>query len=265
MAQKFGLVEVAEQDKQDKKDLEQLAANSKVGTYKTWRDRMQWESGHEKMITFGAALEVKGATKGVYCYSQDITATQATFSGVSMTWEKWIEPLKENLDNYRKWIMSIRNKYEQEKAIKNICENNMMCIYYQKVYEEKRLTLPKTELDNIKLWVNQYLKGSNAKFPYSGEIPNGDLTFTIDFEKDIEIVKTQDLKNNMAEYNAEHNTEHNKDMGRNKVGDTFSRLTGNEWSRAEILKQGFNKGNLDRFIKYKLIERTGRGRYKRKS
>ena len=77
------------------------------------------------------------------------------------------------------------------------------------------------------------------------------MTFTIDFKKDIEIVKQHD------------NTEHNRKIGKDKVDKTFSRLVGDEWSTQEIYKQGFNSGNLERFLRYGKIERTNRGHYKR--
>ena len=64
LAQNYDLVEVAEQDK---RDLERIAKSNKAKTYQIWHDRMKWKNGHEKLMTFGAALEVKGAAKGVFC------------------------------------------------------------------------------------------------------------------------------------------------------------------------------------------------------
>ena len=123
--------------------------------------------------------------------------------------------------------------------------------------------MPIAEIDSIKAWIYKYFKDGKAAFPYQGEIPNADLNFTIDFERDIEIVEAIDLKTDMSEYNKAHNAQHNKDIGRKRVLETFSRLTGDEWTTKEILAQGFNEKNIKRFVDYGLIERISRGRYRR--
>jgi ACT domain-containing protein len=108
------------------------------------------------------------------------------------------------------------------------------------------------------------LKDGKAEFPFIGDIPNADVAFTIDFKRDVEIVRAFDLKTDMSEYNKQHNAEHNREViGRKKVEKTFSRLTGDKWTTQELLQQGFNDKNIKRFVDYGLIERTGRGKYKR--
>lgn len=125
------------------------------------------------------------------------------------------------------------------------------------------LTLPKEEIETIKLWIYKYFENDTEEFPYKGEIPNADVSFTIDFDRDVRIERAHDLKYEMSEYNKEHNAQHNRDIAYNKVKETFSRLVGNEWTRAEIIQQGFNHKNLDNFVKYRFIERIARGQYKR--
>ena len=141
----------------------------------------------------------------------------------------------------------------------------MIAIFYQRIIDEHchYLTLQKTEIDTIKKWIDNYFKDDKAEFPYKGEMPNKDVNFTIDFKRDIEIVKAVDLKTDMSEYNKEHNAQHNKDLGRQRVVETFSRLLGDQWTTQEILQQGFNDKNIKRFVDYGLIERISRGKYNR--
>jgi hypothetical protein len=57
LALKFGLVEVAEQDKEE---LEIFCCSSNSDLAQKWLYRMEWNNGHEYMISFGVALEVAG-------------------------------------------------------------------------------------------------------------------------------------------------------------------------------------------------------------
>jgi hypothetical protein len=264
LAQNFHLADVCEQDK---KELQALYASHKAETAQRYLNRMTWEQGLEKMITFGVALAVREAqgtskAKGVYCYTSYITSGYAAFSGVCMTWENWVKPIIDCLDNGRKQINAIpKSKKELIKLhTDNVYQQAIMILFYQ---NGKYLTLPKAEYDAIQAWIYSYLNKGNTPFPYSGTMPNGDIQFKIDFETDIEIVKAHDLKTEMSEYNAEHNAEHNQDIGRDKVKQTFSRLDGNEWTTQEILRQGYNEKNIKRFVDYGLIERTKRGHYRR--
>ena len=262
LAQNFELVKV---DEKEKEDLERFCRNQDTETAQRWFNRMRWEDGHEKIISFGVAIDVRSAkgengkttkTKSVWCYSVDYQDTYATFSGVEMQWEKWAKLIIENLDNSR-MVLKANMPYDSffDEAVKSI--------FYQ---NGKYLTLTKKEYKTVWEWFYQYHNDGVTPFPYNGKMPNADLQFTIDFEKDIEIVDNIDLKINMKEYNKVHNKEHNREViGRKKVEQTFSRLVGDEWTRQEILKQGFNQNNLDNFVKYGLIERIKRGCYRRKS
>ncbi len=246
LSRHYSLVEVAEQDK---RDLEQIAAKNKDKTYQTWYRRMQWENGHELLMTFGAAKEVRGAAKGVYCYSQDITDTQAAFTGVNMTWGEWIRPLKEYLDMHRERIAAISDEQKRQRAVEYICDNDMMCMYYQKIgKEEIRLTLPAVVSDKIKEWIDKYLADEKAEFPYSGEIPNSDVAFTIDFEKDVEIVKSHAGV-------SESNTRRGQVTAANNADD----LPDGELSRQEIIRLK-GKGKFDRMAEHGEIVKV-KGRY----
>ena len=259
---KYPLVKV---DEQDKEDLYNLCKDHKAPTAQMWFNRMKWEKGHEKMITFGAALGVRAAqgtskAKGVFCYCANITDETAEFTGVYNGWENWQYGITSKVDELRQELNETP-KHKQKQAVQRIYDDVIIAVYYQ---NGQYLTLPQAENDKILSWLYKYIKDGKAEFPYKGDIPNADVAFTIDFDKDIKIVENIDLKTDMSEYNRQHNAEHNREViGRKKVVDTFSRLTGNEWSRAEILSQGFNGNNITRFLDYGYIERTGRGQYKR--
>jgi len=256
--------------------LEQLARQHKAETAQIWYNRMKWQDGHEKLITFGAALDVRrtdGTSKanGLYCYESEITDEKAEYKGVCMSWEQWGYGIKFQVDSARDAFNRLHNtnRYTRDRQEKDI-QQAIIAMYYQQIINEccYYLTLQRAEIDEITAWIYQYFKDGKAAFPYQGEIPNADLTFTIDFKRDCEIVRAFDLSEYNRQHNAErnktHNVTHNKELGRKRVLETFSRLTGNEWTRAEILAQGFNQKNLNNFIKHELIERIRQGHYKRK-
>lgn len=260
----------------DKKELEELAKQHKAETAQIWYSRMKWQDGHEKLITFGAAVDVRRAdgtskANGLYCYECKITDEKAEYKGIPISWEKWGNGIKFQVDDARHVFRRLMRDPERQK---NLTEKGIkkaiIAMYYQQIINEHGyyLTLPKAEIDEIKAWIYQYFKDGKAAFPYQGEIPNADVNFTIDFKRDVEIVGAFDLSEYNRQHNAErnkkHNAKHNKELGRKRVFETFSRLTGNEWTRAEILAQRFNQKNLDNFVKYELIERVKQGHYKRK-
>jgi hypothetical protein len=256
LAQQYGLVQVAEQDKEE---LEAFCGTSNSDLAQKWLYRMSWKNGHESMISFGVALEVAGKASGVWCYHADTDEERATFSGQPMTWEEWEQGII-------KFVTKRRIQLKSDNQL--LKDNDSQCekaLYYQ---DKAFLTLPKTESDKLKLWLSKYIRYGNVKFPYSGEMPNGELRFTIDFEKDIEITPSfkYALKypEQAAEWNSINNAVHNReDIGRKKVAKTFSGLAGDEWTTAEIREQGFNDKNIGRFVDYGFIERTKKGHYRR--
>ena len=69
---------------------------------------MRWKDGHEKMVSFGAGLEVPGNTRGLWCYYAKADEHSATYTGVPMSWEIWAAPLLDYLTAWRaarRWDM----------------------------------------------------------------------------------------------------------------------------------------------------------------
>ena len=225
---------------------------------------MTWQQGHEKMITFGAALEVRGTTSGVWCYRPAAPdERQAAFWGVPMTWEEWSLPIIEFLD--RKRTAAAACPQEQRSVIlKEALNTGLMMLFYQ---HGCYMTLTGDIFKNLKIWLYEYLYKSVPRFafPYQGAIPDGDYSFVIDFAKDTETVRAYDLKTDMAAYNKEHNAAHNKELGRRQTLERFKGLRGDEWTTQEIFVQGFSEKNIKTFVKHGLIRRDRRGHYVRNS
>ena len=226
---------------------------------------MNWPDGHEKMVTFGVALAVHGKASNVWCYrSAPLTEKCATYYGVPMTWEVWAQPIISFLNDRRTELAAARGEPREKSTelFNEILDTAIMMLSYQNgIY----LTLPGDEYTALKEWVYQYLSDGRTQFPYAGDIPGGDYSFTIDFDKDTEIVRAYDLKREMGQYNRQHNTEHNKQLGRNQTKKRFETLQGDAWTTQEILAQGFSRKTLDKFVEHGLIERVKRGHYVRKS
>ena len=259
LAQKFPLVSMDERDKQD---LEAFCTHHKAETAQRWLNRMRWNGGHEKMVTFGVSLEVRGKASGVWCYSAYLDNKSATYEGVPMTWESWAGPILEELDMARS-MLTVKEGMSDE-ARKSFAETAydgaVMMLYYQK---GQYMTLPGEESKELKKWVYNYLHDGAAPFPYDGEISGADYNFTIDFEQDVQIVRSYELKKDMADYNQSHNAEHNKKLGRKQTEERFQNLIGDEWTTQEILAQGFSRKTLDTFVKHALIVRDKKGHYVR--
>jgi hypothetical protein len=250
LAQHFDLVEV---DEQDKDDLREFCFYHDGETASRWLNRMKWEHGHEKMITFGVASEVRGAAKGVWCYSANLTPIKAEYSGRIMRWEQWLGRVIGEME------FAINDAKNRNKNTSAATYRAIEALYYQ---DGRYLTLPAETGDTIKKWIfdcyKEWPKGSND-FQYNGEMPNTDLKFTIDFENDIEIVRTYDLKDPVQM------AEHNKEMGRNQTKNRFEQLKGDKWTTQEIHAQGFSRKTLDKFVKHGLIKRIKQGHYVRNS
>ena len=247
LAVKYGLVQV---DKQDTEDLTALCGLNDSSTSRDMLYRLSWfnDSGLEYMVSFGAALDVRGSNKGVYCYTANITDSKAEYKGVKMEWEKWLKPIIRALDDGRKNMKNAKNANERFKEYNNAYDIARMNLYYQ---NKTHLTITKEIQKAIHNWFRSYLLSGKDELKYSGLMPNSDIAFTIDFDKDIEIVKQHD------------NTTHNQEIARNKVLQTFSGLKGNAWTTAELKAQGFNRGNIERFASdtYRLIKRVKHGHY----
>ena len=210
---------------------------------------MMWPQGHEKMVSFGAALEVPGNTRGLWCYYTKIDEHSATYTGVPMSWETWAAPLLDYLTAWRaarRWDMV------------EVMQGAMLRLYYHAPYY---LTVPKTVRVAVVKWVYQFLKDGAAPFPFAGDMGSEEYSFTIDFERDVEIIPNCSIKDNMAAYNRQSNAE----KGRRRVKKRFADLTGNKWTTAELTSQGFTKRNISAFVENGLIKRLCKGHYIRVS
>lgn len=241
----FPLVEVAAEDKGD---LERFCAPAEHETAQRWYTRMHWPQGHEKIITFGVGQKMEGRTRNVWCYHANLGDTSALYSGVSMTWECWTAPL----------LAYLREQRRRGTNIAAISRGAMEILYYQYPFH---LALPKSERDNIIKWLYQYLKGKDKPFPLQGDMNSEVYSFSIDYEKDIEIVRSYDLKREMSEYNREHNA----DKAIRRVKQRFDMLQGDRWTTAELKAQGYTKGGITTLENNGLIKRLYKGVYIRNS
>lgn len=246
LAQRFPLAAVSASDKQE---LEQFATASESETAQRWLNRMKWPQGHEKMVSFGAALEVPGNARGLWCYYAKTDEHSATYTGVPMSWETWAAPLVDYLTTWR----AIRRWDAVE-----VMQGAMLRLYYQSPYY---LTIPKAVRVAVVKWVYQFLKDGAAPFPFAGDMGGEEYTFTIDFEKDVEIVPNRAIQEDMAAYNRETNAE----KGRRRVEKCFADLQGDTWTTAELISQGFTKRNIKTFVDNGLIKRLYQGHYARVS
>ena len=103
------------------------------------------------------------------------------------------------------------------------------------------------------------MKDGAAPFPFAGDMGSEEYSFTIDFEKDVEIVPNRAIQEDMAAYNREANAE----KARRRVEKRFAALQGDTWTTAELTGQGFTKRNIKTFVEYGLIKRLCKGCYTR--
>ena len=251
LSQRFPLAAVSASDKQE---LEAFAAASETETAQRWLNRMMWPQGHEKMVTFGAALEVpdhehKGTAFGLWCYHAKVDETGAAYQGILMDWETWAFPLVDYLTAWRA---------ARRRDMVEVMQGAMLRLYYQYgLY----LTVPKAVRVAVVKWVYQFLKDGAAPFPFAGDMGSEEYSFTVDFEKDVEIVPNRSIQSDMAEYNKTANAE----KGRRRVEKRFADLKGDRWTTAELTGQGFTKRNIKTFVENGLIKRLCKGHYMRVS
>ncbi len=253
---KYPLVEV---DIQDELDLRSLCCGSDFETAQIWYNRMQWEKGIEKMVTFGVSLGVPGIISDVWCYRFEIDDLSAVYESVSSTWEEWLGVIAGYIDSQRHIIQDAEG--EQRKARCDwICDQAMIKLYYQ---DGIHLTLPARETAELKRWIYDYCYKGQCEYPYHGDICPAHYRFVIDFEKDVEIVEADDRKGRMKQYNEEHNAAHNKEMAVKKLRERVNALTGDEWTTQELYAQGISKNTLTRLVNEDLLRRVKIGYYER--
>ena len=243
LAQNFPLVEVSEQDKND---LEYFCMQSDNATSQRWLNRMSWQQGLEKIVSFGASLKVDGKVNGVWCYESHIDDEKATYTGFNMDWEAWLILI----------LHPILQGKRKKLPTQVIVEMAMACLYYN---GGKYLTLPKAERNTLVKWIYDCIYDNTTPFPFQGMINGEHYEFTIDFKKDIEIERSYDLSTEMAEYNRTHNAQ----RAARQVQNRFEQLKGDCWTTAELKAQGFTTRNINTFIKHGLIKRLYQGHYQR--
>lgn len=249
MAQRFPLVHVAAEDKED---LERFAAQSETEAAQLWLARMRWPQGHEKMVSFGQNIGVEdkasgGRVKGLWCYKADMDATRAVYTGYTMTWELWAVPLLQYLTGQRE---------AKTAAALEIIQTVMRLLYYQNgLY----LTVPGDIRRAIVKWAYQYLKDGAAPFPFAGSMESDSYRFTIDFRRDVTLKENVNIHADMGAYNAAHNAE----KAARRTAKRFADLTGDRWTTAELHAQGFSDRNIKTFCKDGLIRKRYQGHYER--
>ena len=243
LAQRFPLVHV---DEQDKDDLEAFAAQADTEAAQLWLARMRWPQGHEKMVTFGQNISVPGNVKGLWCYKANMGATRAVYTGCPMTWETWAMPILDYLTDQRK-----------ARATASEISQTVMCLlYYQNgLY----LTVPGDMRRAIVKWAYQYLKGGAAPFPFAGSMGSDGYQFMIDFQRDTALKENVNIHADMGAYNAAHNAE----KAARRTAKRFANLTGERWTTAELHAQGFTDRNIKTFCKDGLIRKRYQGHYER--
>lgn len=251
LSQRLPLAAVSASDKQE---LEAFAAASETETAQRWLNRMMWPQGHEKMVTFGAALEVpdhecKGTAFGLWCYHATVDETGAAYQGILMDWETWAFPLVDYLTAWRA---------ARRRDMMDVMQGAMLRLYYQ---HGLYLTVPKAVRVAVVKWVYQFLKDGAAPFPFAGDMGSEEYKFTIDFDRDVEIVPNRSIQGDMAAYNREANA----GKGRRRVEKRFADLQGDRWTTAELTGQGFTKRNIKTFVENGLIKRLCKGHYMRVS
>lgn len=212
-----------------------------VSTAKQWLRRMNYKNGLEKMITFGASISASikedTETEHLYCYRRIKTDNRVTFIGVKMEINEWIKEIERNIE------LIITDKSNRRTHI----DNALNSIYYQ---YGTYLTLNKKLNDTLRKCVFDRI--GMIDFICNIEIPNADLTFTIDFDKDIKIKKM-------------HENIHNRDIkGRNEAFKKFGTLCatkGDIYTRKQLLELKFNDKNIRRYIDYGFMNSNGKGTY----
>jgi len=229
-------------------------------TAQLWYQRMTREKGHEKIITFGVASDVRrkdGTTRanGVWCYSAEMTDNYAIYTGAVMSWELWSLRLISLLYSKRE-----ENADNKAAMYSNVYKEAVERVFYQ---NGKYMTLTKKDWSEISDWIyDYYFSNRKPPFPHNGSIDGGDRVIEIKFDE-LEIVDSSGIAGYNRANNAERNKMHNKEIGRKKVEENAKQLQGNSWTTQEILSQGFSRAKLDNMVKHGFIKRLKQGHYER--
>ena len=134
--------------------------------------------------------------------------------------------------------------------------------YYQ---DGKYITIPIEQKNALDLWFDKCVRDINTPFVLKGSIGYSDVRdlerdyFTIDYDKDVEIVPNIDLKKEMAAYNTEHNTERNKEHGKARIEKRARELiTADSFTRDDLAEWGYSPNAVGRLLRAGLIVKTNR-------
>lgn len=109
----------------------------------------------------------------------------------------------------------------------------------------------------------------SAPFPLSGAIPAADFKFVIDYNTDVELMDSRDLKDpdEMAKYNRETNAARNKEKGKKKVQTRFSAAcgaikVGDTLTTKQLVEMGYTDDKArKRLVDSGVLKRIKRGHY----
>lgn len=117
--------------------------------------------------------------------------------------------------------------------------------------------------------MRDYLESGFAPFPLTGAIPAADYKFVIDYNTDVELVDSRDLKDpdEMAKYNRETNAARNKEKGKKKVQTRFSAAcgaikVGDTLTTKQLVEMGYTDDKArKRLVDSGVLKRIKRGHY----
>ena len=275
LALNFELLEI---DEQDKKDFYRLAKSHDGETAKKWAYRCKWINGIEKMISFGATLDVRGkrdketkkypTTKGVWCYKSEFGIEEAIFESVPFTWEEWLSAVKWTIDNGKR-LEGYRTFDERIEHYYSIKDELLKPLYYQ---DGVRLTLSYDEYKELEKWIFNYYLSDSAAIPYTGDINTAledGFGFKIVYAENCHIVPlgrgSLRADGAMEQYNKEHAAEQSK----RKIAahGKLENFPDGDWTAKELEAWGFNQPNLRRYEKLGkivVVEKRGNAKVYRK-
>ena len=208
LAYHFGLPIIDEEEKEDLfRFLSKYYENETIQKY--YR-RFNWDYGLEKMVAFGADLDISGKVDGAiedfFCYKYRTEKDKAFISGIDMSLYNWIIGVKVELYGTFCRYQS-REIIPDIKGRERIYKNCLMLLYCQ---QGNRIALPDTYIGRpIKEVINSCIDilcrkmKSDKSIDISSIVNNCFSTisipdyqsevyqFTVDFEKDIMIVDTK--------------------------------------------------------------------------
>ena len=196
---------------EEKEDLERFF-NKYIDneTIQKYYRRFKWTNGIEKMIAFGADLDISGKVdgpiEGFWCYEYRIDKGKAIVTGIDTTWNLWLVGIKA-------YICSIFEMFNGHNRTFNSTETENMkkifrpILYYQ---QGRRVSLPDIQIGRpIKGVMDTCVDAICRKLNGKGSIDISDIVnkcfsalsipdyqsesyqFTVDFEKDVMIVDTK--------------------------------------------------------------------------